>query len=101
MYNEVKQNHIDYKKENDLNEINEFDVGNDFEKIIFKKNKQLKNIFNFLNDSEGVIFTRLTGSGSCLYSAFDNKDTAFKAKKNFQNKYPKLWSFIAENNFSI
>ncbi len=101
MYNEVKQNHIDYTKENDLNEINEFDVGNDFEKIIFKKNKQLKNIFNFLNDSEGVIFTRLTGSGSCLYSAFDNKDTAFKAKKNFQNKYPKLWSFIAENNFSI
>tara|TARA_Y100000590_G_scaffold441436_1_gene568148 strand:+ start:5332 stop:6162 length:831 start_codon:yes stop_codon:yes gene_type:complete len=100
MYNKVRQKHIDYKKENDLNEINEFDVGNDFEKIVFKENKQLINIFNFLNDLEGVIFSRLTGSGSCLYATFDNKNTATKAKITFHNKYPELWSFIAENNSS-
>ena len=98
MYKKITKDHIDYKCENDLNEINKFDEGNDFEKIILKENKKIINIFNFLKHLDGVIFSRITGSGSCCYATFDNKESAITAKKFFNIKYPNLWTFIAENN---
>ena len=100
MYSKITNDHIDYKINNDLNEINRFDVGNDFEKIIFKEHKDIINIFNFLKNIEGVIFSRVTGSGSCFYATFNNIDSAINAKKIFYKKYPNLWTFIAENNLS-
>jgi 4-diphosphocytidyl-2C-methyl-D-erythritol kinase len=47
-----------------------------------------------------VIFSRLTGSGSCIYSAFDKKDSAEKALIIFKEKFPNHWCKVVENNFT-
>ena len=45
-----------------------------------------------------VIFSRLTGSGSCIYSAFEKKDSAEKALLIFKERFPEHWSIVCENN---
>ena len=98
MYNLIKANDLDYNIENDYEEINEFDIGNDFEKIITRINEEVAKILNFLKDLECVIFSRMTGTGSCCYAAFDKKKDAENAQKIFVKKYPLLWTLITENN---
>ena len=36
---------------------------------------------------DDVIFSRLTGSGSCIYSVFEKKDHAVNAQKKFQQSF--------------
>ena len=72
--------------------------GNDFEKIVFKENKKFKEIFNYVQNIDNVIFTRMTGSGSCIYAAFKKKEYAINANKIFKNKFKNLWSIVCENN---
>lgn len=80
-------------------EINEEDVGNDFEKIATKENVEFIKIFKYLENLDESIFTRMTGSGSCCYVAFEKKDHATKGLKHFKSKFPKLWSIVCENNY--
>ena len=80
------------------NNIMDNDTGNDFEYLVLKKNKEFREIFDFLESIKNVIFSRMTGSGSCLYGAFKNQNDAIKAKENFDNNFPDLWSKIVENN---
>jgi len=54
--------------------------------------------YDYLESLEGVIFTRLTGSGSCLFSVFEKKEDAENAKKKFSKNFPELWNTTAENN---
>jgi len=98
MYNLIKSKDLDYNMENDYEEINEFDNGNDFEKIITRINQEITQILNFFNDLNYVIFSRMTGTGSCCYAAFDKKKDAENAKKIFVKKFPLLWTLITENN---
>ena len=98
MYNLIKTHDLDYNIENDYDEINEFDIGNDFEKVITRTNEEITQILNFFKDLENVIFSRMTGTGSCCYAAFYKKEDALKAKKKFITNFPKLWSIITENN---
>jgi len=98
MYNLIKNQDIDYNIENNYKDINEFDIGNDFEKIITQTNKEITQILNFFKGLENVIFSRMTGTGSCCYAAFYKKEDALKAKKKFITNFPKLWSIITENN---
>ena len=98
MYNLIKANDLDYNIEKDYEEINEFDIGNDFEKIITRINEEVAKILNFLKDLECVIFSRMTGTGSCCYAAFDKKKDAENAQKIFVKKFPLLWTLITENN---
>ena len=84
-------------REND-NQINEHDTGNDFEEILQSDYKAVQEILDFLNNLNEVIFSRMTGSGSCCYAAFKTKKLANDAEANFQSAYPKLWTFVAENN---
>ena len=46
-----------------------------------------------------VIFSRLTGSGSCIYSTFESKNSAEKALSIFKKNFPNYWSVVVENNF--
>ena len=73
-------------------------VGNDFEKIITRTNEEITQILNFFKDLEYVIFSRMTGTGSCCYAAFDKKKDADNAQKIFVKKFPLLWTLITENN---
>ena len=98
MYNLIKNHDLDFIAANDYEEINEFDIGNDFEKIITRINEEVTKILIFLKDLEYVIFSRMTGTGSCCYAAFDKKKDAENAQKIFVKKYPLLWTLIVQNN---
>jgi len=98
IYNLIKNRDLDYNVENDYEEINEFDIGNDFEKFIIRINEEVTQILNFFKDLEFVIFSRMTGTGSCCYAAFNKKNEAENAQKIFVKKFPLLWTLITENN---
>ena len=51
-----------------------------------------------MDNLDDTIFTRLTGSGSCIYSVFENKHSAENAKNSFLKLHPDLWAAVAENN---
>ncbi len=98
MYNSFPSSDIDFNPEFDLEDINDQDNGNDFEKILRKIEPEFIRIYDYLENLEGVIFTRLTGSGSCLFSVFEKKEYAQNAKNNFSKDFPTLWSTTSENN---
>ena len=98
MYNSFSTSNFDYNIDFDLEGINDHDNGNDFEKILRKIEPEFTIIHDYLDNLDGVIFTRLTGSGSCLFSVFENKKDSESAKSNFSIKFPNLWNITAENN---
>jgi 4-diphosphocytidyl-2-C-methyl-D-erythritol kinase len=78
--------------------ITDGDTGNDFEKIVFKENKEIENIICFLENLENVVFSRMTGSGTCCYAVFEKKEYALKAKNIFKFSFSGLWCCVCENN---
>ena len=98
MYNTFVPSDFDYNIEEDIEEINDNDNGNDFEKVIKKLEPDFNSIYNKMDNFEDTIFTRLTGSGSCIFSVFENKLSAENAKNSFLETYPNLWAEVAENN---
>ena len=98
MYKSFDLSDFDYNYELDLEDINDQDNGNDFEKILKKTEPEFKKIYDYLEDLQGVVFTRLTGSGSCLFSVFEKKEDAENAKNKCSKDFPTLWSITTENN---
>ena len=98
MYDTFIPSDFDYNIEEDIEEINDSDNGNDFEKVIKKLEPDFNSIYNKMDNLEDTIFTRLTGSGSCIFSVFENKISAENAKNSFLKTYPNLWVAVAENN---
>ena len=98
MYNSFVESDFDFNSEFDLEDINDQDNGNDFEKILKKTQPEFTTIYEYLENLEGVIFTRLTGSGSCLFSVFEKQEQVETAKINFSKKFPQLWKTTSENN---
>lgn len=80
------------------NQINIDDTGNDFEKVVSRENSEFIEIIDFLESLDKVIFSRMTGTGSCCYAVFKNKEFAFKANLIFKSSFPDLWSCVCENN---
>ena len=99
MYNEVGVKDINFDLNFDTDEISEFDMGNDFEIIADRKYPEIATLLKFMRGFSEVIFSRLTGSGSCIYSAFDKKDSAEKALEIFKARFPDHWAVVVENNF--
>jgi 4-diphosphocytidyl-2-C-methyl-D-erythritol kinase len=99
MYNEVGVKDINFDLNFDTDEISEFDMGNDFEIIADRKYPEIATLLKFMRGFSEVIFSRLTGSGSCIYSAFDKKDSAEKALEFFKARFPDHWAVVVENNF--
>jgi len=99
MYNEVNINEFKFDLNFDTDEISEFDMGNDFELIAERKYPEIATLLKFMRGFSDVIFSRLTGSGSCIYSVFEKKDSAEKALKFFKERFPDHWAVVAENNF--
>ena len=68
------------------------------------KSTLLKSLGGLMKPSAGLVslsgrrITRLTGSGSCIFSVFENKLSAENAKNSFLKTYPNLWAAVAENN---
>ena len=99
MYHEVNINELKFDLNFDTDEISEFDMGNDFEVIAERKYPEISTFLKFMRGFSDVIFSRLTGSGSCIYSAFEKKDSAEKALKLFKERFPDHWAVVVENNF--
>ncbi len=100
MYDSFRTVDFNYNTDFDLEEINDQDSGNDFEKILKKNEPEFLSIINILEDFEDVVFSRLTGSGSCIYSVFEKKEHAVNAQKNFQQNFSNLWTYVSENNLT-
>ena len=99
MYHEVNINELKFDLNFDTDEISEFDMGNDFEVIAERKYPEISTFLKFMRGFSDVIFSRLTGSGSCIYSAFEKKDSAEKALELFKERFPDHWAVVVENNF--
>ena len=99
MYNEINVNAIKFDINFDTDEISEFDMGNDFEVIADRKYSEISTLLKFMRGFSDVIFSRLTGSGSCIYSAFEKKDSAEKALNLFKERFSDHWAVVVENNF--
>ena len=46
-----------------------------------------------------AIFSRLTGSGSCIFSVFESKKRAEESLSIFTERFPLIWARVVENNF--
>lgn len=99
MYNRINKDKINFDPTFDTDKINEDDNGNDFELVLDNQFIEINNILKFMRSLPNAIFSRLTGSGSCIFSAFDSKKSAEKALLIFKKKFPLLWFKIVENNF--
>ena len=99
MFKEIKSKNINFNQEFDINKITEYDQGNDFEISVNEKFDEIASLLKFLNNLPNVIFTRLTGSGSCIFAAFESKKNAESSLVIFKDQFPDLWFKIVENNF--
>ena len=99
MYNNIVMEKLNYDSYNDINEINEEDNGNDFELFLPKQSYEMNNLLKFMKSLPNTIFSRLTGSGSCIFSAFESKKHAEDSLIIFKERFPLLWSKVVENNF--
>ncbi|WP_343188777.1 4-(cytidine 5'-diphospho)-2-C-methyl-D-erythritol kinase [Buchnera aphidicola (Neophyllaphis varicolor)] len=79
-----------------INKLMNYPFTNDFEKIIRKKFKVIDKLINFMSNFGS---SRLTGTGSCIFTKFDSKKKAIKAIKLIPNN---VKSFLAySTNYSI
>ena len=99
MYNQIELDEKNNDFEYDTNEITEYDYGNDFENIIETKYKEVSRLLTYLKSLPDTIFARLTGSGSCIFAAFESKKNAENSLVIFKNQFPNLWVRVVENNF--
>ena len=98
MYNLINAKDLNLENNYDIDEITEYDSGNDFESIANYKYTEISSLLKYMKSFPDLIFSRLTGSGSCIYSAFATKDSAEKALLIFKDRFPKHWSIVVENN---
>ena len=87
-----------FEKISHLKSLHEDDNGNDFEKIVKKEYKQILDLLNFLSCFKDSVFSRMSGSGSCCYVVFENKEKALKAFDLTLRKFSNYWIYLAENN---
>ena len=99
MYDQINSTKLNFDLNLDTDEINEDDNGNDFEPILEKQSKEISNLLKFMKSLPETIFVRLTGSGSCIFAAFETKKIAEKSLSIFNKRYPMIWAKVVENNF--
>jgi len=99
MYDKISANLQEDNIPNHRNNIlNDDDYGNDFENIAILENEEINQILKYLSSSEKCIFSQMTGSGSCCFAAYEKQEYANNAQMNLKENFPKLWSFVGENN---
>jgi len=98
MYQNININKLDFDSNFDTSEICEYDNGNDFESIIRNNYSEIDNLLKFMRSLPNIIFSRLTGSGSSIFSAFDSRKNAEQGLVIFKKRFPENWVSIFENN---
>ena len=97
------QNLSQPSKKNYLKKINEKKLlkliekdRNDLQKIVEKKYIKISKLIKLINNQEGCILSRMTGSGSACYGVFQSKKTAKFAMSKLKRKNPKYWCVITK-----
>jgi len=99
MYDKISLNLQDDNISNHNNNmLNDDGQRNDFENIAIRENEEINQILKYLSSTENCIFSQMTGSGSCCFAAYAKQEYANKAQMNLKENFPKLWSFVGENN---
>ena len=101
MYKKINLDNLKFDENYDTDEINEDDNGNDFEIILDSQFTEINNLLKFMRSLPNSIFAGLTGSGSCIFSAFESKKNAEKSLSIFNEKFPFLWAQVVENNYIL
>ena len=68
---------------------------NDLQKIVEKKYIKISKLIKLINNQEGCILSRMTGSGSACYESFNQKTAKF-AMSELKRKNPKYWCVITK-----
>ncbi len=71
--------------------------GNDLQKIAIKLKPSIKSLLKELSMHDGNLISRMSGSGPTCFAMFKVKSKAIKAHQKIISKYPKWWSYLAEN----
>ena len=66
-------------------------MNNSLEQIVLSKYSKLRKIKSFLEGLPGILFVRMTGSGSAFVAYFNSKKRCQNAKKQFVKKYKNYW----------
>ncbi len=71
-------------------------LNNSLEPIVFLKYTKLKTIKLFIHNLSGLVFVRMTGSGSALVGYFQSKKRCDIAKKQFVKKFKNYWCITSK-----
>ena len=99
IYNDVKnfsKSNLKKIKISNLNNKFVSKLNNDLEKPVFKKYSSLKKLKIFMEKIEGVLFVRMTGSGSTMIGYFNSKKAALNAEKILKKKYKNYWCNLSK-----
>jgi 4-diphosphocytidyl-2-C-methyl-D-erythritol kinase len=69
---------------------------NDLQSIVEKKYPLISKLLIEINNENGCILSRMTGSGSACFGLFTDKKCSKVALKSLKKKYPKFWFSIAK-----
>ena len=73
-----------------------FNAKNDLQSIVEKKYPLVSKLLIEINNENGCILSRMTGSGSACFGLFIDKKCSKVALKSLKKKYPKFWFSIAK-----
>ncbi len=73
-----------------------FNAKNDLQSIVEKKYPLVSKLLIEINNENGCILSRMTGSGSACFGLFTDKKCSKVALKSLKKKYPKFWFSIAK-----
>jgi len=69
---------------------------NDLELIAFRKYPFLKKLKANMEKLDGILFVRMTGSGSTMVAYFDSKKSALNGIKILKKKYKNYWCILSK-----
>jgi len=65
--------------------------GNDLERVVTKKSKQILNLLLYLKNLSGCTFSQMTGSGSACFAFFKDNACLYRAIYNLRKQYKNYW----------
>ncbi len=87
------ENQIAFDKENyDFDEIMQLS-SNSLQAAAIGLCPDIKYIIDRLTSMKGSLYSRMTGSGSCCFAVFDEKDLAQEATNTLKRHYPDWWVY--------
>ena len=72
------------------------DKTNDLQPIVENQYPVIRKLVREIKQTKGCYFSRMTGSGSVCYGAFQSERLAKTALNRIKTKYPKFWLSVAK-----